>query len=231
MQPVRRMAMTERVIVIVGTGGHARVVIDLARSSGWPPMGCLRPERSGDQDVTEVDGVPVVGILGDRTNAVDRGTAFTVALGNNDRRRVAFEHGLALGFEPVPLVHPTATLLHDAQVEAGAQVCARAVIGVGARVGRNVIVNTAATVDHDDVIERHAAVAPGAHLAGRVHVEEGAYVGIGAIVREGVRIGAWSFAAAGAVVVSDVAPRTTVAGIPARPLARAHEPAEQVLTS
>jgi UDP-2-acetamido-3-amino-2,3-dideoxy-glucuronate N-acetyltransferase len=52
-------------------------------------------------------------------------------------------------------------------------------------------------------------------------VERGASIGSGAVVLGGVRIGAGALVGAGAVVVRDVAPGETVAGVPARVLSRA----------
>ena len=50
-------------------------------------------------------------------------------------------------------------------------------------------------------------------------VEDGASIGSGAVVAGGVRIGAGSLVGAGAVVTRDVAPGTTVVGVPAAPRA------------
>ena len=51
-------------------------------------------------------------------------------------------------------------------------------------------------------------------------VERGASLGSGAIVLGGVRIGVGALVGAGAVVTRDVAPGTTVRGVPARVAAR-----------
>jgi acetyltransferase-like isoleucine patch superfamily enzyme len=63
-------------------------------------------------------------------------------------------------------------------------------------------------------------VAPGAHISGAVHVEEGADVGTGASVIQGITVGAWSVVGAGAAVVRDVEPHTTVVGVPASVIER-----------
>jgi acetyltransferase-like isoleucine patch superfamily enzyme len=51
---------------------------------------------------------------------------------------------------------------------------------------------------------------------GPVVLETGCFVGVQCVILPGVRIGRGSFVAAGAVVTEDVAPRTVVAGVPAR---------------
>jgi acetyltransferase-like isoleucine patch superfamily enzyme len=56
-----------------------------------------------------------------------------------------------------------------------------------------------------------------AHAAAVV-IERGCFVGAGALLLPGVRVGSGAFVAAGSVVTRDVAPRTLVAGVPARPI-------------
>lgn len=209
-------------LVIIGAGDHGRVLADLARAAGADPIGFVEP--AGDAAERTVDGLPVLGSLARPGPWLEPGLGFTIGLGNNRERAATFERCAGLGLAPLSLVHPSAVLLGGAEIGPGAQVCAGAVIGLAARVGRDVIVNTGATIDHDDVLGDHAFVGPGAHLAGNVTVEVGAHVGLGALVREGVRIGAWSYVAAGGVVVGDVAPTVRVAGVPARPMDATPEP-------
>ena len=67
-------------------------------------------------------------------------------------------------------------------------------------------------------------VGAGAVLAGVIEpasakpvvVEDDVLIGANAVLLEGVRVGRGAVVAAGAVVLSDVAPDTVVAGIPAR---------------
>jgi maltose O-acetyltransferase len=55
-------------------------------------------------------------------------------------------------------------------------------------------------------------------LAAPVTIRRGSFVGAAATILPGVTIGPESFVAAGSVVTADVAPRTVVAGVPARAL-------------
>ena len=208
-------------LVIVGAGDHGRVLADLARACDHEPIGFVQP---GHADARSVDGLPIIGSVDDPAPWITPDLGFTIGLGDNRERAAAFDRCVALGLEPLSLVHPSVVVLGGAEIGAGAQVCAGAVIGLAARIGPDVIVNTGATIDHDDVLGAHAFVGPGAHLAGNVTVETGAHIGLGALVRERARIGAWSYVAAGGVVINDVPPSVRVAGVPARPMDGASPP-------
>lgn len=205
-----------QLVVIVGAGDHGRVVLELLRASGVEVAGFVEPTSLPDRP--SVDGVAVIGNLGQDTGWLRAEPAFVVALGDNRRRAAAFDRCLELGVEPVSAVHPSAIILAGASIERGAVVCAGAVIGLAATVSANAIINTAASIDHDVVIGRHGHVAPGARLAGHVSVGDGALIGIGAAVREGCSIGDWAVVAGGAMVVTDIPAGAWVAGVPARPM-------------
>jgi UDP-perosamine 4-acetyltransferase len=206
-------------IVIVGAGDHARVLADIARSSGVAAIRFIEPD--GRQADRERSAPRADGDLDHPDGWLGSVDAFAVGLGDNRRRAAAWERCLELGLHPVTLVHPSAVVLGGATIEEGAQVCAAAVIGVDAVVAGNAIINTAASIDHDAHIGSHAQVGPGCHLAGRVTVEEGAFVGTGASVTPGRRIGAWAMVGAGAAVIADVEAGSTVGGVPAHELGQA----------
>ncbi|HEY7838603.1 MAG TPA: NeuD/PglB/VioB family sugar acetyltransferase [Terriglobales bacterium] len=207
-------------VVGVGSGGHAKVLLDALRSR--PDLVIVGlTDANRDRIGVRVLGVPV---LGSDALLVDlRAAAVTHAflgIGPAVLRQRLFEQVSALGFTLMAVVHPSATVAADVECPPALVVLAQAVIGPGTRLGVNVIVNTAASIDHDCIVGAHVHVAPGARLGGGVAVGAGAHVGLGACVREGIRIGAGALVGAGAVVVRDVAPGIVVAGNPARPLKR-----------
>ena len=57
---------------------------------------------------------------------------------------------------------------------------------------------------------------PGATVCGWVTIGDDAFIGAGATVKDRIQIGAGAIVGAGAVVIRDVPPHTTVAGVPAR---------------
>ncbi len=205
-------------LIVVGAGGHARVVIDAVEKQGrYEIAGVLDDAASAPG--TAVLGYPVLGgreMLG-RAGLPERAI---VAIGMPAARGAWIAHLADKGFELPAIVHPHASVGRGVEIGWGSVVFAGAVVNSGTRIGRGVIVNTGASVDHDCELGDLVHVAPGAHLAGGVRVGERAHIGIGACVIQGLEIGADAVIGAGAAVLCSIASGTTAVGVPARPLRR-----------
>jgi UDP-perosamine 4-acetyltransferase len=211
--------MSAALCVIVGAGGHAKVVIESIRRAGRVEAHCLIDSNAKLWN-KDLCGVPIIG-GDDRLDALrGRGIArFAIGVGRieaRDHRRPLFEKMQAAGFEAVTVIDPTATVSELAKIAAGAQVLARAVINPGAEIGCNAVINTGAIVEHDCVVGEHAFVGPGVVLSGHASVGAGCFVGAGAILLPGVKVGDGTVVGAGAVVLESVAAGETVIGVPAR---------------
>ena len=197
-------------VLVVGAGGHAKVVIATLLAAGQTVAGLLddQPSRWG----SAVLGYPVLGGLEQLEKA---GSRAILAIGNNRARQTISERYPSVVW--VSAVHPSAVVHSSVRPGAGSVIFAGAVVQPDSSIGRHVIVNTAATVDHDCVLEEYVHLAPGSHLAGQVRLEQGAFLGIGSLAAPGVRVGAWSTVGAGGVVIRDLPPHSVAVGIPARP--------------
>ncbi len=202
-----------RRLVILGAGGHARAVADVALASGWTVIGFT--DRGGADPARDVVGDDGVLVELRATGAVEAGV---VGVGNSAlaRRAALFEQLRHLGVPTPALVHPRAVVSASARIGEGAVVFGGVVIGAAVEVGINAVVYSGAVVEHGSRIGEHAYVSPGAVCAGEVTVEPGAFVGAAAVVLPGITIGKGAVVAAGAVVTADVAPGATVVGVPAR---------------
>lgn len=195
--------------VVVGAGGHAKVVISTLRAAG------MRAAVVVDDDLSkkgqQILGVPVIGDL----KSVD-GAGFEVgviAIGNNSYREKAAAR-LALNW--ITVVHPYAHIHESVKLGLGTVVFAGAIIQADTIIGNHVIVNTGATIDHDCRIGDFAHMAPGVHLAGNVTVGRASLVGIGSVAIPGIRIGERTTIGAGSVIVRDVPDNVIACGNPAR---------------
>lgn len=208
-------------IVLIGGGGHARMLIECLRAASDTRSLCIL-DSDRARIGTELDGVRIVGDDAFLDELVRGGTrGFAVAVGgtrdNGPRSRI-FERAIGLGLEPVTIVHPRAIVAGNTSIGGGCQILPGAIVNPGSVLGRNVIVNSGAIVEHDCTIGDHVHIASGACLASTVSVARLAHIGSGAIVRQVLSIGAAAVVGAGAVVVKDVAAMTVVVGVPAKEL-------------
>ena len=203
-------------LVIIGAGGHGKVVLDILQATGkHRVVGFLDadPGLAG----TEVNQIPVLGPVNQVSRLRQQKVkGAIVAIGDN-RVRLSYaalltEHGLEL----ISVIHPAATVARSARIGNNVVVAAGVVVAAAARVANSVILNTSCVVDHECEIEEGVHICPGALLAGRVRVGAGAFVGLGAKVLPCLAIGERAVVGAGAVVLRDIPAGATAVGVPAR---------------
>ena len=204
-------------VLILGAGGHARVLIDALLASSALIAGIVDPDPmlAG----ATVLGVPVLG--GDEIvcNYSPDEILLVNGLGSirlPQRRQEVFERFSATGYSFAPVVHPSAVIAADVELAEGVQIMAGAVVQTGCHIGANAIVNTRASVDHDCVIGDHSHIAPGVTLSGGVTVGRSSHIGTGTTIIQGIGIGDSSLVGAGSLVLKDVPSGVTVVGAPAR---------------
>ena len=211
------MAKGQRPVILIGAGGHARVLLEILALTGREVVGCLTLD--GQPRNGRKVGIPVLGSDDALDRMVSEGMEIVNGIGSvgDPTRRIRiFERVKGLGGDLVTLVHPSAIIAADVTLGEGAQIMAGAVIQTGCRIGMNTIVNTGAIVDHDCRIGDHVHLAPGVVLSGEVRVEERSHLGTGVTVIQGIVIGAAATIGAGAVVVNDIPPNVRAIGVPAR---------------
>lgn len=202
--------MANHPIVIVGGGGHTRVLIGVLKRLELPIRGIITSDESllGG----EVHGVPVLGLEGQVVlNAQE--IAIAIGVGNLASskgpglhvRAGIYRRYVEQGFFVAPVISHQAILQPDIMVGQGVQVMPGAIIQPGAMIGENAIINTRAVIEHDCVIAPHVHVAPGAVICGTASIGEGTHIGAGAVVLQRVTIGANVVIGAGVTVTRDVA--------------------------
>ncbi|MFH1428300.1 MAG: acetyltransferase [Candidatus Margulisiibacteriota bacterium] len=204
-------------IVLVGGGGHAKVVIDTIHKNGdYKIKGII--EKSAD--VSGLFNYPVLG-NDDKLNEVYAAgckNAFIAigSIGDPSHRVKLYEKLKQIGFALPVIVHPAAVIAEGAVIEEGSFIAAGAVIGPDAKIGKNVIINTNTSVDHDCIIGDHIHMAPGVTLSAGVEIGHHAHIGTGSSVIQYRKIGAGTLIGAGSIVVKDIPEKVKAYGNPCR---------------
>jgi UDP-perosamine 4-acetyltransferase len=202
-----------RKIVIIGGGGHAKVIIDILKSDPTVEIVGCTAQHMGSRVLN-------IEVLGDDTilpELYNRGIQHAfIAIGDNRLRQQLARKAAHLGFGFVNAISPFAYMADSVQLGVGIAVMAGSVIQADAQIDDHSIINTHASVDHDCKIGPFNHVAPGSTLSGNVGIGAGAFLGTGTKVIDGIQIGEWSILGAGTVVVKDIPSRCLAVGVPAR---------------
>jgi len=214
-------------LVIVGGGGFgaeaAWVAEDmnadiLARGAAEPPWNILGyvdddPAKIGQ----EFYGYCVLGLPEDVARDLGRDEVwYYCAIGDNRARERVTVRLSALGWRAATLIHPTAVRAKNVCVGEGTYVAPLSVLSPNCRIGRHAIINQRAAVGHDAILDDFCNICPGAQLNGSCRVGRLAVIGSNASIYQGRRIGDGATVGANSMVVRDVAPETSVIGIPAK---------------
>jgi sugar O-acyltransferase (sialic acid O-acetyltransferase NeuD family) len=214
-------------VVLIGAGGHAKVIIDiLEHTPSTRLIGLIDSQRSPGEYLS---GKPVLGseAFVQELLAYDPPPLFIVAVGHNWHRRQIVERLRARypSIEFATAVHPAAIVATSARIGAGTVIMAGAIIAPDVVIGEHCIINHGSSVDHDSTVEDFCSLAPGVVTGGLVFLEEGSAVNTGGIIGRGCRVGQHSVVGAGSTVIADIPGHTLAVGTPARVI-RTRNPAD-----
>ena len=203
-----------RGLLIVGAGGHGKVIADSACESGrWDKIAFL------DDKFPELRTVldwPIIGNINEAGNFRNEYSETMVAVGDNLLRMQIIDRMIAHGFDLPVIIHPRAAVSRYAVLGEGTFVMNQAAVNVCAVIGKGCIVNTGATIGHDSVLGDFVHVAPGASIGGEAFIGAGSWVGMGAAIIERVKVGKGVVIGAGTVIVRDVMDDVVIVGVPGK---------------
>ncbi len=208
-------------VFLYGSGGHAKVVLDILRLRGAVVVALLDDDESRMN--MDVMGVPVVHALQALSTLKEQNVLYgIIAIGNNRIRMQKADLIRNNGYELLTAVHPAAVIADSVTLGAGSVVMAGCVVNWDAQIGENAILNTGCSVDHDCRIGDGVHISPGVHLGGNVTIGNCTHIGIGASVLPGVTIGPGTIVGGGAAVIGDLPGGVTAVGVPAKTI-KIHE--------
>jgi len=161
-------------LIILGAGGHGKVVADLARQTGQYEKIFFLDDNSQDAEV--------LGKCSQYLEFQSADTEMYPAFGNNTVRIQWENKLLEAGIRLAKIIHPLAYVSPLAEVASGCVIMPYAVVNTGTKIKKACIINIGAMVDHDCILEEGCHLAPGAIVKGENHLSEGTKIDSGKVV-------------------------------------------------
>lgn len=158
-------------IVVIGAGGHAKVVCDAILAQNEYVMNGF-VDISIEVGTVVINGYQVIAHQSQLESLKSQVDFFIVAIGNNKVREQVYNFAKEI-LQPAIVIHPTAVIGSEVKIGAGSVVLANAVINASAIVGENVIINSRVVVDHD------------CHIENNIHLSIGTMVGSNSNIKSG----------------------------------------------
>ncbi|MCR0204570.1 acetyltransferase [[Clostridium] innocuum] len=197
-------------LIIIGIGGHGKVIADIAYSNGYKVVLFL------DDIKKSFDNHQVVGTIKDIDKFNSDNYEFIVAIGKNKIRKIIQKELITKGFNITTLIHPSVVISPSVKIGKGTVVMANCVINAGTLIGEGCIINTASTIDHDCIVHDFVHISPGVHIAGTVEIRERTWIGIGSSIKNNIKICEDCIFGAGSVVIKDIFNSGTYVGVPVK---------------
>ena len=182
-------------IIIIGSGGHAKVVADiiLARekelNEDLKIIGFL-DDNFKNLKYDNIFNIPILGDLNNIDNfSKNEDYFFIIAIGSNEVRKKISEKYVIM---------------------------ANVVINPNSTIGKHCILNTSSVIEHDNKLGDYVHISPNTTLCGGVNIEDNSWIGAGSVVRQQIHIGKDVLVGANSVVVKNIEDDCIVVGNPAK---------------
>lgn len=201
-------------VVIIGKGGHSKVLKDIIDSiNGYEIIGFLDDKYEKIHVEENLFFAPISSVPKLLNNFMD--IKFIIAIGDNYvRKNIVHQLNIPDSFY-LTLQHPSSIISSSTQIGVGTVIMPFAVINADSKIGRHSIINTGAVIEHDNNIGDFVHISPHATLTGSVKVQEGVHIGAGSTLIPNVEIGEWSVIGAGSTAIHNIPPYSLAVGTPA----------------
>ena len=209
-----RTKQSSKEVIILGAGGHAKVIAEIITKCGDNVIGFL-------DDNDEIKGKKIYcdkKVLGKITDINKYKKYYIInGVGNNEFRKKIDKKYPEINWYTA--IHPSAIVANDVEIGCGTVIMPGTIINPGTSIGKHCIINTGSSIDHDNIIEDYVHISPGAHLAGTVKIGFESWICSGATIVNNITVANNSIVGAGAVVIRDITEeKNTYIGVPAKVL-------------
>lgn len=174
-----------KLLVIIGSGGHANVVKDIAKDENYNKILFLKLNT----DKNKKDLIKIKKILNKYSSSE---IYFTIGIGFNFKRKIISEtinKNFKGKFKWESIISKNSCISKEAKIGKGTIIMPGVVINKGVKIGKHCIINTSASIDHDNMISNFVSIAPGVNTSGKVLIGEASHIGINSAIKQNITIG------------------------------------------
>ncbi len=217
-------------IFIIGSGGHAKVIIDIVEKEGlYNILGLLNAQPNIGEKILGYE------VLGKDTDLAQFTKSHVIkgviiAVGDDFIRskvvtRIRKENAELSFFSAI---HPRSAISSDVIIGEGTVIMAGVSVNATSTIGEFCILNTNSSLDHDSVMGNFSSLAPGVIAGGECEIGAYSAINIGAVLLPRIKVGEHSVVGAGALVNKAVGAFEVAYGSPAKKI-RGREMGEKYL--
>ena len=192
--------------LLLGAGGHAKVVISIITNSGGKILGIF----DDNLNKKKLHGHP---ILGKYEAKKYKNSKIIVCVGSNIVRKKIVSK---ISHDFFTAIDKSSIVDRKSKIGLGSVIAHNSVIQSDVQIGKHCIINTSSSVDHDCKVDDFVHVGPGVTICGNVKVGSCSLIGAGSIILPNIKIGKNVIIGAGSVVLKDIPDNVKVAGSPAK---------------
>ena len=196
-------------LLIIGCGGHSKVVTEIAETLGFASISYLDNKFDSYSFRNK-------NVFKNINESYDE--YFFVAIGDNYVRKKLYESFLETNRSAKqcpPLIHKSSYISPSVEVSSGTVIMPNVVINCDSKIGKGVIVNTSSVIEHDCYLDDFSSVAPGVNIGGNTKIGKSSAISIGSTVIHNIKIGSNSVVGASSLVLNDIPNQTLHYGTPA----------------
>jgi len=205
-------------ILVFGSGGHAKVVVDIIEKEGkYQIEGLIDYSYNADR---KISGYKIIGNDSSIKNLVKKNQIYggIIAVADNAiRSKIRDKIVQSIPqFKFINCIHPSSIIAKDVVIGDGNVFMAGTIINSSSIIKNNCIVNTNSSIDHDNVLNDFSCIAPNVALGGSVTIGRYTFVGIGSNVLPNINLGSNCIIGGGSLVCSDTKNNSLYYGSPAK---------------
>ncbi len=209
--------MAKKKIVLIGGGGHCKVVISILKKLDNFKIAGIVDNYKAKSLISEIKIIGTDDDLRDIYKSDIQYALITVgSTKDNTKRYRLFNMAKEIGYKFPVIISPEAIVDEIVKIDEGTVIMPGSIINIDSSIGKNCIINTGSIIEHDCKIGNHCHIAPGVHISGEANIGGLTFIGIGATIIQEITIGKNVTIGAGSVVIKDIPDNIIAVGNPAK---------------